>query len=168
MFTHRPRNLTRRRLLGAAAASGAAMALPWSTLAQDATPEASGEVIRSLTREEFLAQYVEERGYTEAATPGSTLIESNIADIQTVMPFLVEEQASSIIAGLVFEPLVGGSVETGQPAPTALADSWEIAADGKTYTFFLNQNALWHDGTPVTSDDVVLRDFAVERTILWT
>lgn len=155
MTSQIPRYLSRRRVLGAAAASAAAMALPWPALAQDATPAATGEPIRSLTREEFLAQYLEERGYTDAATPGGTLIESNIADIQTVMPFLVEEDASSTIASLIFEPLIGGSVETGQPSPTALADSWEIAPDGRTYTFFLNQNATWHDGAPVTAADVV-------------
>jgi peptide/nickel transport system substrate-binding protein len=151
----RSRDLTRRRLLGSALAGSAALVLPWPVFAQDATPAATGETIRSQTREEFLAQYVEERGYSEAATPGGTLIESNIADIQTVQPFLVEESASSTIAALIFEPLVGGSFETGQPAPTALADSWEIAPDGRTYTFYLNQNALWHDGVPVTADDVV-------------
>jgi peptide/nickel transport system substrate-binding protein len=155
LISHPSRYLTRRRLLGSAVASGAALTLPWVVNAQEATPAADGETIRSLTREEYQAQLVEERGYTEAETPGGTLIEANIADIQTVMPFLVEEQASSIIAGLIFEPLVGGNVETGQPAPTALADSWEIAPDGRTYTFFLNQNALWHDGVPVTSADVV-------------
>jgi peptide/nickel transport system substrate-binding protein len=155
LFTHQSRHLTRRRLFGSALAGGAVLSLPWAAHAQDATPAATGETIRSLTREEYQAQLVEERGYTDAATPGGTLIEANIADIQTVMPFLVEEQASSIIASLVFEPLVGGSVTTGQPAPTALADSWEIAPDGRTYTFFLNPNALWHDGTPVTSADVV-------------
>jgi peptide/nickel transport system substrate-binding protein len=34
-----------------------------------------------------------------------------------------------------------------------LADSWEI--DGKEVTFHLNENAKWHDGEPVTADDVV-------------
>jgi peptide/nickel transport system substrate-binding protein len=36
----------------------------------------------------------------------------------------------------------------------ALADSWEVSADGLTYTFHLNPEATWHDGTPVTADDV--------------
>src|SRR5215204_2779081 len=34
-----------------------------------------------------------------------------------------------------------------------LAESWEIA--DTTATFTLRQNAVWHDGTPVTSKDVV-------------
>lgn len=35
-----------------------------------------------------------------------------------------------------------------------LAESWEIAADGMSATFRLRRDALFHDGTPVTADDV--------------
>jgi len=36
-----------------------------------------------------------------------------------------------------------------------LARGWEVTLDGLTYTFHLRSNAYWHDGTPVTADDVV-------------
>ena len=36
-----------------------------------------------------------------------------------------------------------------------LCTSWELAADGVTYTFRLNPDAKWHDGVPVTARDVV-------------
>ncbi|NOY97870.1 MAG: peptide ABC transporter substrate-binding protein [Chloroflexi bacterium] len=36
-----------------------------------------------------------------------------------------------------------------------LAESWEISADGTVYTFHLRQNARFHDGKPVTAQDVV-------------
>jgi len=35
-----------------------------------------------------------------------------------------------------------------------LADSWAVSQDGKTYNFLL-RDAKWHDGQPVTSEDVV-------------
>ncbi len=35
-----------------------------------------------------------------------------------------------------------------------LADSWELSDDETTYTFNLNPNATFHDGTPVTAADV--------------
>ncbi|MGH2617213.1 MAG: ABC transporter substrate-binding protein, partial [Thermomicrobiales bacterium] len=54
----------------------------------------------------------------------------------------------------LYDQLVGGDVRTGGPAPNGLADYWEIAEDGRTYTFHLNQNAKWHDGVDVTADDV--------------
>src|SRR5687767_2622140 len=132
----------------------ATLAIPWPALAQDATPEVSGQPVKSLTREEFTTQVVEDLGYTEAATPGGTFIDSNIADIQTMHPFLAEEEVSIGVVGLVFEQLIGGDVRTGQPAPTGLADSWEIASDGVTYTFHLNKEAKWHDGVDVTAADV--------------
>ena len=36
-----------------------------------------------------------------------------------------------------------------------LASSWTVSADHLTYTFTLVDNAVWHDGVPVTVDDVV-------------
>ncbi len=35
-----------------------------------------------------------------------------------------------------------------------LADTWEYTDDGKTVTFHLNKDAVWHDGQPVTAEDV--------------
>ena len=35
-----------------------------------------------------------------------------------------------------------------------LAESWELAADGKSATFHLRKDAKFHDGTPVTANDV--------------
>ncbi len=36
-----------------------------------------------------------------------------------------------------------------------LVDSWGISPDGLVYNFSLRANAVWHDGQPVTSDDIV-------------
>ena len=36
-----------------------------------------------------------------------------------------------------------------------LATSWGISRDGLIYNFSLNPNAVWHDGEPVSSDDVI-------------
>ncbi|MBW1815215.1 MAG: hypothetical protein JRJ39_16640 [Deltaproteobacteria bacterium] len=40
-----------------------------------------------------------------------------------------------------------------KPVPY-LAKSWEISEDGETYTFHLVEDAVFHDGQPVTSEDV--------------
>lgn len=34
-----------------------------------------------------------------------------------------------------------------------LASSWDISDNGLTYTFRMQENALWHDGTPLTAED---------------
>ncbi len=36
-----------------------------------------------------------------------------------------------------------------------LAERWEVGDGGRTYTFFLNRNARWHDGRPVVAGDIV-------------
>ena len=36
-----------------------------------------------------------------------------------------------------------------------LAESWGTSADGTIYNFTIRPNAVWQDGTPVTSDDVI-------------
>jgi peptide/nickel transport system substrate-binding protein len=36
----------------------------------------------------------------------------------------------------------------------ALADGWTVSDDGKTWAFYLDRNARWHDGELFTADDV--------------
>lgn len=43
-----------------------------------------------------------------------------------------------------------------------LAEKWDVSPDGKTLVFTL-KNAKWHDGTPVTADDV---DFTLTRLLV--
>ena len=35
-----------------------------------------------------------------------------------------------------------------------LAEKWDISADGTQYTFHLRKGVKWHDGTPLTAEDV--------------
>jgi peptide/nickel transport system substrate-binding protein len=44
-----------------------------------------------------------------------------------------------------------------------LADSWEKSADGLSYTFKLNKSATFHDGKPVTSEDVAFSIMTVKE-----
>ena len=39
------------------------------------------------------------------------------------------------------------------PAP-GLAESWETSPDGLTWTYHIREGATWHDGVPVTAEDV--------------
>jgi peptide/nickel transport system substrate-binding protein len=145
---------TRRALLSGALAAGTGLVIARSAFAQDATPAATTEAITSQTRDEFRAELQEALGYTDAGTPGGSFIDSNVNDIQTIHPLLADDGPSLSVVGLLYDQLVGGDVRTGGPAPNGLADYWEIAPDGVTYTFHLNPNAKWHDGADITADDV--------------
>jgi peptide/nickel transport system substrate-binding protein len=55
---------------------------------------------------------------------------------------------------LVFEGLVEPNPFTLEPVGL-LATGWETSEDGLTWTFFLREGVLWHDGETFTADDVV-------------
>jgi len=50
--------------------------------------------------------------------------------------------------------LCGRDTRTLQLDDKGLAKSWEVSADGLTWTFHLNQGITWHDGEPLTAEDV--------------
>ena len=58
--------------------------------------------------------------------------------------------------------LFGGLIrfdERGMPQAD-LAEAWGVAQDGTVYNFSIRPNAVWQDGKPVTSDDVI---FTIDR-----
>ena len=54
----------------------------------------------------------------------------------------------------LFEGLASEDPKDLHPVP-GVASSWDISADGLTYTFHLRANAKWSDGTPITASDFV-------------
>jgi peptide/nickel transport system substrate-binding protein len=54
----------------------------------------------------------------------------------------------------MFDSLVEFDLETYELVP-ALAESWDVSEDGTVYTFHLREGVRWHDGEPLTADDVV-------------
>jgi ABC-type transport system substrate-binding protein len=57
--------------------------------------------------------------------------------------------------GCMFDNLIRRDPrDSGQTIVPDLAHSWEIAQDGKTYTFHLRQGVQFHDGTDFTSADI--------------
>src|SRR3970040_993007 len=48
----------------------------------------------------------------------------------------------------------------GQPTPPSLAESWSVSKDGLVYEFVLRKGAKFHNGDPVTAEDV---KFSFER-----
>ena len=51
----------------------------------------------------------------------------------------------------------------GQPRAAALAESWSVSKDGLVYEFVLRKDALFHNGDPVTADDVKFSLRALSR-----
>jgi len=85
--------------------------------------------------------------------PRVVLREGIVGTAESVTPVTARTRAERALVGLVFSGLVRlGPGTTYQPD---LAESWTVDATGRTWTFTLRDNAVWHDGAPVTSEDVV-------------
>lgn len=118
--------------------------------APNASPVAgAASISRAAFQQQLLAAFPME----PAAQSGGTIVLGEPADISTVNPILLFDSTTLNIVGTMFETLVGISPVDGQPVP-GLADSWEVAPDGLTYTFHVNREARWHDGADVTAEDV--------------
>jgi peptide/nickel transport system substrate-binding protein len=61
----------------------------------------------------------------------------------------------------IWDSLVGFDLEKGGIGP-GVAEKWERAADGKSWTFHLRKGLKFHNGDPVTAHDV---KFSLERTM---
>ncbi len=90
----------------------------------------------------------------DAGSTGGVLIEGGISDISTLSPVMSNDTASSNIHSFIFESLVEAHPDTLEPVGS-LAESWSVSEDGLTWTFNLNDGVMWHDGTPMTANDVV-------------
>ena len=76
-----------------------------------------------------------------ATTPGS------------LNPILPSELASAIINWTMFSPLTAINPWTKELEPY-LAESWNPNEDLTVWTFHLREGVTWHDGEPLTADDV--------------
>ena len=72
----------------------------------------------------------------------------------TFNPQVPNNVSTSVLLTRLLTPLVAfdPSSQTYEPA---LARSWEIGEDNKSYTFHLRRGVLWSDGSPFTADDVI-------------
>src|SRR6185369_16490741 len=85
---------------------------------------------------------------------GGVFTEGLVGSLGRLNPLLDwNNSADRDINRLLFSGLIRFD-ERGLPQAD-LAESWGSTPDGTIYNFAIRQNAVWHDGTPVTSDDVL-------------
>lgn len=71
----------------------------------------------------------------------------------TLNPFTSTDGYSGAVQGYVLEGLLTRNIDTYAWEP-ALAEKWEVSADKKVFTFTLREGVKWHDGKPLTAEDV--------------
>lgn len=88
--------------------------------------------------------------YTGTPKPGDTLTIIRAEDLSDLNPVALNSYSPYTF---VYDPLVWIDEYTLDPKPW-LATKWEISGDGKSYTYSLRTDVNWHDGSPLTADDV--------------
>lgn len=72
----------------------------------------------------------------------------------TLNPILASDAYASQVNAYLFDSLIEMDPDTLEYRPK-LATRWEISPDHLIYTFYLRKDVKWHDGLPLTADDVV-------------
>ena len=98
-------------------------------------------------------------GGSEASSASTdTLVVGVTQDIDSMDPAAAESAATRELLFNVYDGLV--KPDTDGNLVGAVAEDYGISADGTVYSFVLRPGVLFHDGTPVTAEDV---KYSIER-----
>ncbi|MCA1594302.1 MAG: ABC transporter substrate-binding protein, partial [Acidobacteria bacterium] len=100
-------------------------------------------------------------GQVSSPVYGGSVVVAVSADPGGLNPAITTQGGVQQVCGSIFSGLVAHDFQL-NPVPD-LAESWEVSPDGRTYTFHLTPAATFHDGVPVTSEDV---RFTFEQLLL--
>lgn len=97
------------------------------------------------------------------AQSADTLVVRGLGNLATFNPHLTNDGASYQAYSLLFPAPFRTDSFTGAAVPGLT--SWEISEDGLTYTFSILPDAVWSDGTPITSDDMIFSVNAIKSDV---
>jgi peptide/nickel transport system substrate-binding protein len=88
---------------------------------------------------------------------GGTLTEGGVGTPRFINPLLATSPTDEDLTALIYAGLLR---EKDDVYEGDAAERYEVSDDGRTYTFHLRDGLTFHDGEPLTTDDVV---FTIER-----
>ena len=94
----------------------------------------------------------------EVPARGGTITEGVIGTPRFINPLFAVSDADRDLTTLIYSGLMRPG-KNGVLEPD-LAQSYEVSEDGLNYTFTLKDGLVWHDGKPITADDVI---FTVQK-----
>lgn len=97
----------------------------------------------------------------EESKANDTLIFAQGAEPRGLDPALVDDAESGKVIFCIYEGLLKYAPDSTKVEPS-LATSWEVSADGLSYTFHLQEGVKFHDGTDFNADAV---KFNIDRQI---
>ena len=83
---------------------------------------------------------------------GATMVFARQEETETLDPHKTTAISSAEVDYTLYDTLT--VLDYNNTVKPGLAEKWEIAPDGKTYTFTLRQGVKFHSGKPLTADDV--------------
>lgn len=83
---------------------------------------------------------------------GGSLREGLVGSARFINPVLAISDSDRDLTDLVYSGLMRSIPD--RTIVTDLAESYEISEDGKTYTFVLKNNLMFHDQVPLTTEDI--------------
>ena len=83
---------------------------------------------------------------------GDAVVTASIAEPSTLVPLVAADSASHSICALLFNGLV--KYDKTLRLIGDLAERWDLLDGGLTLRFHLRRGVRWHDGAPLTADDV--------------
>lgn len=97
-------------------------------------------------------------GDKKASSDGKTEQVLNISNNSVVVglnPLINTTAPDNKAFNMIYDPLVRDRTEEGNSDSIvpAAAESWDVSDDGLTYTFHMNKDAKWSDGSQVTAND---------------
>ncbi|MGV9675489.1 ABC transporter substrate-binding protein [Nocardia sp. NPDC003482] len=93
-------------------------------------------------------------GFGGTGTVGDTIRFGFLADMQVPDPDIFYEGEGLQVTLSAYEGLVAYQPDSPEIGP-ALAESWTVLDDGRTYTFRLRAGVTFHDGTPMTATAII-------------
>ncbi len=75
------------------------------------------------------------------------------ADVRVIDPIWTTQTIANIHGALIYDTLFGNDADQ-KPQPQ-MVGKYEVSPDKLTYTFTLRDGLKFHDGSPVTTKDVI-------------
>ena len=122
----------------------------------------------------FVQRFTVLKTFYEKKSPesGGTYTEGVVGQIERINPLFIQNEAEDSANRLIFSGLT--RVMPNSKIEPDLAEKWTTQDNNKVYIFTLRKNLKWHDGEPVTTDDVIFTinliqnpDTRTPQSVVW-
>lgn len=108
-----------------------------------------------------LGYYIYAQSLVVVPANGGTYVEAIVGSPIYLNPILCDfNPVDRDLCSLIYDGLTDTNAQ-GESIPN-LAASWDISDDGLSYTFYLREDVYWHDGAPLTVEDVLYTVGAIQ------